>query len=199
MESRWSKALESVRKDVECFFGILKRRFRTLKLGIIFQDEDDINNMFFTCCILHTHSTGLTNSSLLCSGGGTRRVFTPPGTTRLRWTKLQQDPPAATGAFRVEERAHKALSLPKTPERHSVAQTQNARPPARVSQRGVCSIARQTAFVSSCSWISFFFDGVVGEVVSWYASVPKPKPCRCMSSCHRPLAVSYTCRICRRL
>ncbi|CAM9511864.1 unnamed protein product, partial [Sphacelaria rigidula] len=49
----WSEALESVRKDVECFFGILKRRFRTLKLGIIFQDEDDIDNMFFTCCILH--------------------------------------------------------------------------------------------------------------------------------------------------
>ncbi|CAN0006671.1 unnamed protein product, partial [Sphacelaria rigidula] len=34
MESRWSKALESVRKDVECFFGILKGRFRILKLGV---------------------------------------------------------------------------------------------------------------------------------------------------------------------
>lgn len=53
MESRWSKALESVRKDVECFFGILKGRFRILKLGILFQDLEDIDNMFFTCCALH--------------------------------------------------------------------------------------------------------------------------------------------------
>ncbi|CAN0447495.1 unnamed protein product, partial [Pylaiella littoralis] len=30
IEIRWSKALESVRKDVECFFGILKGRFRIL-------------------------------------------------------------------------------------------------------------------------------------------------------------------------
>lgn len=52
-DGRWSAALESVRKDVECFFGILKGRFRILKLGILFQDKDDIDNMFFTCCILH--------------------------------------------------------------------------------------------------------------------------------------------------
>lgn len=53
MESRWSKALESIRKDVECFFGILKGRFRILKLGILFQDKVDIDNMIFTCCTLH--------------------------------------------------------------------------------------------------------------------------------------------------
>ena len=29
----FSKKLESVRKDVECFFGILKGRFRTLELA----------------------------------------------------------------------------------------------------------------------------------------------------------------------
>ncbi|CAM9763923.1 unnamed protein product, partial [Hapterophycus canaliculatus] len=52
-ESRWSKALESVRKDVECFFGILKGRFRILKLGILFHDRDAIDYMFFTCCTLH--------------------------------------------------------------------------------------------------------------------------------------------------
>jgi len=53
MESKWSRALESVRKDVECFFGILKGRFRILKLGILFHDISDIDNMFFTCCTLH--------------------------------------------------------------------------------------------------------------------------------------------------
>lgn len=53
MEGKWSKTLESVRKDVERFFGILKGRFRILKLGVLFQDKIDIDNMFFTCCTLH--------------------------------------------------------------------------------------------------------------------------------------------------
>ena len=33
-EVRWSEFLESVRKDVECFFGILKSRFRILRHGM---------------------------------------------------------------------------------------------------------------------------------------------------------------------
>ena len=33
-ELRWSKWIESMRKDVECVFGILKGRFRVLKTGI---------------------------------------------------------------------------------------------------------------------------------------------------------------------
>ena len=42
-----------MRKDVECTFGILKGRFRALKLPIYFQTAEAIDNMFFTCCILH--------------------------------------------------------------------------------------------------------------------------------------------------
>ena len=53
MEALWSSMVESVRKDVECTFGILKGRWRCLKLPILFHDQDDIDNMFFTCCILH--------------------------------------------------------------------------------------------------------------------------------------------------
>lgn len=49
----FSKTLESVRKDVECFFGILKGRFRILKLRLGYHSRDDIDNIFFTCCILH--------------------------------------------------------------------------------------------------------------------------------------------------
>ena len=49
----FSKRLESVRKDVECFFGILKGRFRILKLAIPYHKQKDIDNVFFTCCILH--------------------------------------------------------------------------------------------------------------------------------------------------
>ncbi|CAN0259087.1 unnamed protein product [Ectocarpus sp. 4 AP-2014] len=52
-ESKWSKALGSVRKGVKCIFSILKGRFRILKLGILFQDKNVINNLFFTCCTSH--------------------------------------------------------------------------------------------------------------------------------------------------
>ncbi|CAN0441290.1 unnamed protein product, partial [Pylaiella littoralis] len=49
----FSKRLESVRKDVECFFGILKIRFRILKLAMTYQEQERIDYVFFTCCILH--------------------------------------------------------------------------------------------------------------------------------------------------
>ena len=49
----FSKSLESVRKGVECFFGILKGRFRILKLAMAYQKQERIDNVFFTCCILH--------------------------------------------------------------------------------------------------------------------------------------------------
>ena len=52
-DTDFSKHLESVRKDVECFFGILKGRFRILKLPILFRSRERIDNAFFTCCILH--------------------------------------------------------------------------------------------------------------------------------------------------
>ena len=45
--------MESVRKDVECAFGVLKGRFRCLKLPIQLHDKDVIDDMFFTCVGLH--------------------------------------------------------------------------------------------------------------------------------------------------
>ena len=50
----YSKQLESVRKDGECFFGILKGRFRILKSTILFHEEGYISNMFKACYVLHT-------------------------------------------------------------------------------------------------------------------------------------------------
>lgn len=43
----------SVRKDVECFFGILKQRFRWFKCPIRLQNKEDIDNAFITACIIH--------------------------------------------------------------------------------------------------------------------------------------------------
>ena len=50
---RWSRWLEAMRKDVECFFGILKGRWRILALGIRFHDSKVIDDVWFTCLALH--------------------------------------------------------------------------------------------------------------------------------------------------
>ena len=52
-EHAWSKHIESIRKDVECVFGILKKRFMVLKYPSRFHDMETIWKVFRTCCILH--------------------------------------------------------------------------------------------------------------------------------------------------
>eukprot|EP00041_Stephanoeca_diplocostata_P018793 m.397151 g.397151 ORF g.397151 m.397151 type:complete len:389 (-) comp21124_c0_seq2:370-1536(-) len=49
----YNKLITSVRKDVECCFGRLKARFRILKLPILTQAKDKVDDMFATCCCLH--------------------------------------------------------------------------------------------------------------------------------------------------
>ena len=49
----WTAFMKSDRKHVECAFGILKSRFRILKLPIRMQKFELINKVFITCCILH--------------------------------------------------------------------------------------------------------------------------------------------------
>jgi hypothetical protein len=52
-EVLWSEWLESVRKDIECTFGILKQRFRFLRGPIVFHDPKVIEGAMKTCCALH--------------------------------------------------------------------------------------------------------------------------------------------------
>ena len=54
-EIYWSDSefLESVRKDVECTFGILKMRWFILKKGFQFHSVKTFDDTFKTCCILH--------------------------------------------------------------------------------------------------------------------------------------------------
>lgn len=52
-EIRFSAWLESMRKDVECTFGILKGRWRILKTGIRLNGIDAADKIFLTCCALH--------------------------------------------------------------------------------------------------------------------------------------------------
>ena len=52
-ESRWSKRIESVRKDVECTFRVWKKRFRILKVPFPYFAKENVDNIMFTCCVLH--------------------------------------------------------------------------------------------------------------------------------------------------
>ena len=52
-EVRFSNWLESIRKDVECTFGILKGRWRILKSGIRLQGVEPADKIWKTCCALH--------------------------------------------------------------------------------------------------------------------------------------------------
>ena len=52
-EKRWSNWLESMWKDVECTFGILKGRFRISKTGIRLHGVEAVNKIWKTCCALH--------------------------------------------------------------------------------------------------------------------------------------------------
>ena len=52
-EIRFSEWLESLRKDVECTFGILKGRWRILKYGIRLWGMKNCDQVWLTCCALH--------------------------------------------------------------------------------------------------------------------------------------------------
>ncbi|KAI2512197.1 Plant transposon protein [Fragilaria crotonensis] len=52
-EQRWSQWLESMRKDVECTFGIMKGRWRILKTGIRLHGVSQPDKVWLTCCALH--------------------------------------------------------------------------------------------------------------------------------------------------
>jgi hypothetical protein len=49
----WSKHLESTRKDVERTFGCIKKRFKILKVPMLYRDVSFIDDIFMTCCVLH--------------------------------------------------------------------------------------------------------------------------------------------------
>eukprot|EP00961_Rhodomonas_salina_P007305 98627-Rhodomonas_salina.2 len=53
VEKEWSRHIESMRKDVECTFGMLKGLFRILKVPCRYENKECVDNVWWTCCILH--------------------------------------------------------------------------------------------------------------------------------------------------
>ncbi len=52
-KSWWSKWLESMQKDVECTFEILKGRWRILKSGVQLHGVEAVDSVWFAYCALH--------------------------------------------------------------------------------------------------------------------------------------------------
>ena len=50
---KFSEWIESMRKDIECTFGILKHRFAILKNGIRLGSIQQCDQVWLTCCALH--------------------------------------------------------------------------------------------------------------------------------------------------
>ena len=53
IQVRWSKWVESVRKDIERVFGIMKKRFIILKHGTEYNTQSKCDYVFLACCMLH--------------------------------------------------------------------------------------------------------------------------------------------------
>lgn len=66
---RWSKWVESMRKDVECTFGILKGRWRIVKTGVRVHGIGAVDRIWMTCCALHNWLLDVDGNSNEWSGG----------------------------------------------------------------------------------------------------------------------------------
>ena len=90
-EMKWSKNVESVRKDIEGVFGILKVRFRFLKNFNNLSRQSSIDDAFTTCCMLHNmmlRSDGYLDEDLpLYPGGLEERLAKRFGSNR--WNGLE--------------------------------------------------------------------------------------------------------------
>jgi hypothetical protein len=53
LEDFFSTNIESVRKDVECVFGILKSRWSSLDKGFKYRRMKVCQDIFLTCAVLH--------------------------------------------------------------------------------------------------------------------------------------------------
>ena len=84
---QWSAKLESVRKDTEGMFGVLKKRFKFLKNFNVLQTQSGIDNAFSTCCIIHNiqleHDVYLDRNLTPLPGGLEERLTLEFGNQRL--------------------------------------------------------------------------------------------------------------------
>jgi hypothetical protein len=70
LEGYFSTNLESVQKDVECTFGILKKQWRVLNDGFYYPDMNTREKIFVTCCCLNNFLLNLMEGNNVRVGQG---------------------------------------------------------------------------------------------------------------------------------
>lgn len=70
LEGYFSSNLESVRKDVECVFGILKKKWKILANGFLYRDIAKCEKIFIASCCLHNFLLDMTERSRARVGRG---------------------------------------------------------------------------------------------------------------------------------
>jgi hypothetical protein len=105
-ERLWSEGLESVRKDVECTFGALKARFRSLRYGVRLHSPHEIDSLWFCCCILHNMLLESDGFASVLNTEAAWDALDPEddnGRARLQMARADEIPPLFPAVFPVEE------------------------------------------------------------------------------------------------
>jgi hypothetical protein len=90
-EKRWSEWLESVRKDIECTFGIIKARFRLFMMSIQFHKFADISNAWKAALILHNINITYNGNDLAEWERNLNWSFIDPGSDTIRGGEEVED------------------------------------------------------------------------------------------------------------
>jgi hypothetical protein len=113
-ERLWSEGLESVRKDVECTFGVMKARFRSLRYGVRLHSPHEIDSLWFCCCILHNMLLMSDGFSSVLNSEAAWEALDPEddaGRARLQMTRADLIPPLFPAALPEPE----VLGAPRFP------------------------------------------------------------------------------------
>jgi hypothetical protein len=138
----FSCQLESVRKDIECCFGILKMRFRILAHPIQYHDKDlkkyiaKINNTVWACTILH---------NLLLAYDGLDKLWSEQDYLSTWYA----DPDAEKHHWDNEGAVHDSLLFQRVPQRMFTSRILGARRPSGCPTASQLALNRRSAIIPS--------------------------------------------------
>jgi hypothetical protein len=102
----WSKWVESMRKDVECTFGILKGGWRILKAGVRIHGVNSVDYIWLTCCALHNWLLDIDGMNEIRVGGVRTVVSDWEGKLAcFNWEGVRADIPIALACLSVNQNA----------------------------------------------------------------------------------------------
>jgi hypothetical protein len=102
----WLKWAESMRKGVECTFGILKGRWRILKARVRIHGVNSVDYIWLTCCALHNWLLDIDGMNEIWVGGVHMVVSDWEGKLAcFDWEGVSADIPNAVACLSVNQNA----------------------------------------------------------------------------------------------